>query len=97
MNDIFIYIFIILDIFAILGLIFTKKKNKFNEKKIYKICPCYKLAQNGALGTLCAYTAMGGFLYSSLSMSFIGFTTKLVIIFILSLFSAYLSWGLKSD
>ena len=97
LDKILIYFFILLNLFTILGLFFTKKESKFNDKKFYKFCPCHKLAQNGILSNICAYSAMGGFLYSGLSMSFIGFTLQLILIFFLSLFSAYLSWSLKSE
>ncbi|MFK0358920.1 hypothetical protein ACISIO_07380, partial [Campylobacter coli] len=61
--------FVFLDAFALLGLLLgNKKKNQFNDKKFYKICPCKQMAENGSLSTICIYSAVGGFFYSVLSL-----------------------------
>ncbi|TKX32462.1 hypothetical protein [Campylobacter aviculae] len=94
-----VYFFIFLNIFALLGLFFgTNKKNQFNEKKFYKICPCKRMAENGSLSTICMYSAVGGFFYSVLSIGLIGFgNLALDLIFILTLTTAFLGWKLKLD
>lgn len=94
LDSLLLYIFIFLNCFALLGL---KLKNK-TKKKVYKICPCKKMAENGTLSTLCMYSAMGGFLYSTTSISFIGFKNlELNLIFLFSLSCAYLGWRLKEN
>lgn len=63
--------FVFLDAFALLGLLLgNKKKNQFNDKKFYKICPCKQMAENGSLSTICIYSAVGGFFYSVLSIGY---------------------------
>jgi len=97
LNEFLLYFFIFLDFFAFLGWIFEKQeKNKFNEKKFLKLCPCKKMAQNGTLASICTYSAMGGFLYSSTSISLVGFGNFYFnTLFILSLICAFLAWKLK--
>ncbi|MBZ7928037.1 hypothetical protein [Campylobacter molothri] len=94
-----VYLFIFLNIFALLGLFFRKgKKNQFNEKKFSRICPCKKMAENGSLSTICIYCAVGGLFYSVLSIGFIGFQNwALDLILALSLLIAFLGWKLKID
>ncbi|TKX30032.1 hypothetical protein CQA69_06665 [Campylobacter estrildidarum] len=94
-----VYFFIFLNIFALLGLLFgNNKKNQFNEKKFYRICPCKRMAENGSLSTICMYCAIGGFFYSMLSIGLIGFGNwALNVILILTLSSAFLGWKLKLD
>lgn len=63
LDQILLYAFIFLNLFALFGLFLgNKKKNQFNDKKFYKICPCKKMAENGSLSTICIYSAVGGFL-----------------------------------
>ncbi|APA81077.1 Small hydrophobic protein [Campylobacter jejuni subsp. jejuni D42a] len=62
LDQILLYAFIFLNLFALFGLFLgNKKKNQFNDKKFYKICPCKKMAENGSLSTICIYSAVGGF------------------------------------
>lgn len=43
LDQILLYAFIFLNLFALFGLFLgNKKKNQFNDKKFYKICPCKK-------------------------------------------------------
>ncbi|WP_420973963.1 hypothetical protein, partial [Campylobacter jejuni] len=59
-----LYAFIFLNIFALFGLFLEKKKkNQFNDKKSYNICPCKNMAEIGSLSTICMYSAGGGFFY----------------------------------
>ncbi|HHW4074206.1 TPA: hypothetical protein ACUU7D_001406, partial [Campylobacter coli] len=75
-----------------------KKKNQFNDKKFYKICPCKQMAENGSLSTICIYSAVGGFFYSVLSIGYIGFGDLFLnLIFLFTLLSAYMGWKLKLD
>ncbi|TNO80451.1 hypothetical protein FHQ06_07595 [Campylobacter coli] len=91
--------FVFLDAFALLGLLLgNKKKNQFNDKKFYKICPCKQMAENGSLSTICIYAAVGGFFYSVLSIGYIGFSDLFLnLIFLFTLLSAYMGWKLKLD
>ena len=92
-----IYYFAFLIIFGLLGLKF-QKKSQFNDKKFYRLCPCKKMAENGSLSMICMYSAMGGFLYSATSLSFIGFVNlELNALFVLSLLCAYVGWRLKAE
>ncbi|MBS4234747.1 hypothetical protein [Campylobacter vulpis] len=97
MDTLLIYYFAFLIIFGLLGLEFQKKA-KTNDKKFYRLCPCKKMAENGSLSMICMYSAMGGFLYSATSLSFIGFSNlKLDALFVLSLLCAYVGWRLKGE
>ena len=92
----FLYFLIFLNIFALLGLVLSK--NKKPAQKSYKFCPCKQMAQNGSLSTICIYSAIAGFFYSVLSMGFVGILNlRLDLIFLLTIFSAYLGWKLKLD
>lgn len=98
LDQILLYAFIFLDLFALLGLFLEKKKQISDNKKIYKICPCKKMAENGTLSTVCIYCAVGGFFYSVLSIGLIGLgNLALDFIFLLTLLSAFLGWKLKLD
>lgn len=98
LDQILLYAFIFLDLFALLGLFLEKKKQINDNKKIYKICPCKKMAENGTLSTVCIYCAVGGFFYSVLSIGLIGLgNLALDFIFLLTLLSAFLGWKLKLD
>ncbi|EFO6221945.1 hypothetical protein HNH42_001636 [Campylobacter jejuni] len=99
LDQILLYAFIFLNLFALFGLFLgNKKKNQFNDKKFYKICPCKKMAENGSLSTICIYSAVGGFFYSVLSIGFAGFGNwTLNFIFLLALLSVFLGWKLKLD
>ena len=98
LDQILLYAFILLDLFALLGLFLEKKKQISDNKKIYKICPCKKMAENGTLSTVCIYCAVGGFFYSVLSIGLIGLgNLALDFIFLLTLLSAFLGWKLKLD
>lgn len=98
LDQILLYAFIFLDLFALLGLFLEKKKQISDNKKIYKICPCKKMAENGTLSTVCIYCAVGGFFYSVLSIGLIGLgNLALDFIFLLTLLSALLGWKLKLD
>lgn len=56
------------------------------------------MAENGSLSTICIYTAVGGLFYSVLSISFIGFENlALNLIFLFTIFTAFLGWKLKLD
>lgn len=56
------------------------------------------MAENGSLSMICMYSAMGGFLYSATSLSFIGFVNlELNALFALSLLCAYVGWRLKKE
>lgn len=97
MDTLLIYYFAFLIIFGLLGLKFQKKA-KTNTKKFYRLCPCKKMAENGSLSMICMYSAMGGFLYSATSLSFIGFSNlSLDALFVLSLLCAYVGWRLKGE
>ena len=99
LDQILLYTFIFLNLFALFGLFLgNKKKNQFNDKKFYKICPCKKMAENGSLSTICIYSAVGGFFYSVLSIGYIGFGDLFLnLIFLFTLLSAYMGWKLKLD
>ncbi len=92
---------IFLNAFSFLGLMLRKKSGKnpsLNEKKIYRICPCKKMAESGSLSLICMYSAMGGFLYSTSSISLVGFGElyfNLILAF--SLLCAILGWKLKLE
>lgn len=97
MDILLIYYFAFLIIFGLLGLKFQKKAQT-NDKKFYRLCPCKKMAENGSLSMICMYSAMGGFLYSATSLSFIGFVNlELNALFVLSLLCAYVGWRLKKE
>ncbi|MDO4673976.1 hypothetical protein [Campylobacter sp.] len=86
-----------LDLFALLGLKFQKKAAK-STAKIYRHCPCKKMADNGSLSTLCMYAAMGGFLYSGYALSFVGLGDWVLDgLFLLVLVCGYLGWNLKRE
>ncbi len=56
------------------------------------------MAQSGSLSLICMYSAMGGFLYSASSISFIGFGDLYFnLILVLSLISVVLGWKLKLE
>ncbi len=99
LDFILLWYFIFINIFSFLGLFLgQKKKNQFDNKKFYKICPCKKMAENGSLSTICIYSAVGGFFYSVLSIGFIGFGNLILdLIFLLTLLSAFLGWKLKIE
>ena len=101
LNEFLFYYFIFINAFSFLGLILRKKGEEtpsFNEKKFYKICPCKRMAESGTLSLICMYSAMGGFLYSSSSISLIGFMELyLNLILVLSLLCAFLGWKLKLE
>ncbi|EAK0965149.1 hypothetical protein A0Y90_01640 [Campylobacter upsaliensis] len=97
MDILLIYYFAFLTIFGLLGLKF-QKKSQTNNEKFYHFCPCKKMVENGSLSMICMYSAMGGFLYSATSLSFIGFVNlELNALFALSLLCAYVGWRLKKE
>lgn len=89
--------FLGLNLFAFLGLKLQKKSTS-SKTQFYRHCPCKKMADDGSLSTICMYAAVGGFLYSAYSLSFVGFIDlRLDALFLLVLLCAYLGWCLKSE
>ncbi|QOW64370.1 hypothetical protein IRA69_03470 [Campylobacter hepaticus] len=98
LDFILLYYYIILNIFALLGLFLTKNKtNEIKYNQFYKICPCKKMVEQGYLSTVCIYSSIGGFFYSVLSIGLIGFgNLNINLIFFMTLLNAFLAWKLKT-